>query len=81
MLKTKIEKRKVEVTKDIRCNLCSKSCKAGSGLGFSYAILQAHFGYSSNRDGEKHAAHLCNSCFDKIIQDFKISSLIATEQY
>ena len=81
MLKTKIEKRKVEVTKDIACNACGKSCKASSGLGFSYALLQAHWGYSSNRDGEKHAAHLCNFCFDLVIKNFKISSLVSTEQY
>jgi hypothetical protein len=81
MIKTKIEKRKVEVTKDIACNSCGQSCKAVSGQSFSYALLSAHWGYSSNRDGEIHTAHLCEACWEKIIKWFKISDLVADNQY
>jgi hypothetical protein len=81
MLKTKIEKRKVEITKDVICNACGTSCKSDSGLEFSYALLNAHWGYSSPRDGQVHAAHLCNQCFDVIVKNFKIPSLIAEDQF
>jgi len=79
MLKTKIEKRKVEVTKDILCNKCRNSCKAG--YGFEYAELKVHWGYGSTRDGEVHEAHLCQNCWEDIIKDFKHSDLIAENQY
>jgi hypothetical protein len=81
VLKTKIVKRNVETIKDIKCNSCGKSCKASSGLGYSCATLNAHWGYSSNKDGEKYLAHLCEVCFDNLVKNFKISSLVATEQF
>jgi len=81
MVKTKIEKRKVEVTKDIVCNICGTSCKASPGYGFSYATLKAHWGYCSNRDGQVHEAHICNSCFDVMIKKFKISSLVTENKW
>lgn len=81
MLTTKIVKRNVETLKDIKCNLCGKSCKASSGLGYSCATLDAYWGYGSNKDGEKYLAHLCETCFDNIVKNFKISGLVAIEQY
>ncbi len=81
MLKTKIEKRQVEVIKDILCNACKKSCTATSGFGFSYATLSAKWGYSSKKDMENHLSHICEDCYDKIVKNFKIPSLIAEDQF
>ena len=59
---------KYEVTK-ILCNNC--------GHRTDFRILKEHvsvevsWGYYSKKDGEKHEFDLCESCYDKMIENFK----------
>jgi ribosomal-protein-alanine N-acetyltransferase len=72
---TKIET--VEKLKDIRCNKCGQSCKQEHN--FEYATLDARWGYDTKRDNEFHEAHLCESCWEEIVKDFQLSTLVNTD--
>ncbi len=57
------------VTKSViigyQCDICNKSC-SDKCLGSEYATLYANWGYGSNKDGESHLCHICESCYDKV---------------
>ena len=79
MKKTEIQKRKTEVTTDIICDCCGKSCKVYEAVvanearldhgeifqGFEFMELEAHWGYDSGKDCEKWTAHVCEKCVDE----------------
>lgn len=53
------------------CDVCSASCGDRHDEGFvdfECATLSANWGYSSRRDGEATLLHLCERCFDAVIQ-------------
>jgi hypothetical protein len=79
MIRKENETKNVEVIKDVVCNSCGRGCKTGNN--FEFATLKAHWGYDSDdRDGEIHEAHLCQSCWESIVKEFKHSGLIAENQ-
>ncbi len=67
---------KSEVVTDIICDCCGKSCKTKEGVidnelridnfddyyDFEFMELKAYWGYSSESDGEKWTAHICEKC-------------------
>lgn len=66
-----IEKQEVEVTTDVICDCCGKSCRGeGSedvGLrDFQFMQMEAHWGYfSENKDMQKWTAQICEKCVDE----------------
>lgn len=54
-----------EVVVDVQCDICGKSCKTDFGLT-ECAELYSHWGYASNKDGEKHMCQMCETCYDKV---------------
>ena len=64
-----------EVAEDIFCNRCGKNCvtqrsEDGSILSTECAVLNADWGYDSNKDTSRTFAHLCENCVDEIEKDF-----------
>lgn len=57
---------------DIICDKCGKSCLNSTEMNFEYATITAHWGYGSNKDLEKHEAHVCEKCYD----DFHLKSTV-----
>lgn len=76
-------KRTLSTVVDVKCNSCGNSCiKSKQDLAFEFATIHAAWGYFSNkRDGEVHEAHLCQSCFEKLIKKFAIPTLIAEDAF
>lgn len=66
-------KRKVITKKDIFCNMCGKNIKQDHGI-LKEDIFQGYkeWGYFSHKDLENHKFNLCEECYDKLIQSFKI---------
>lgn len=55
----------MKTTTDITCDICNKSCKDELG-NFEYALLEADWGYTSNKDLEQHSCYMCETCYDKV---------------
>ncbi len=70
-----IEKKLVEtdVTTDILCDCCGKSCN--SDYGFNAMKLEHYWGFSSKKDLEHWEAYLCEQCVDEKLSfiKFKVS--------
>ena len=61
-----------EITKII-CNRCGKETKVVSGIPKREMLHVEHtWGYFSGKDGEIHSFDLCESCYDLLVQEFKI---------
>ena len=59
---------------EIRCNMCGKTIVFGEGHDKEdYVLIQKEWGYFSHKDGEKQEVDLCENCWDKITETFKIS--------
>lgn len=58
---------------EVTCNMCRKELKIENGL-----VKEGVFGseylwnYFSGKDGEIHTFDLCESCYDKLVKQFKI---------
>ena len=70
--------RKYENEQDVKliqviCNRCGKKLKLENGY-LKEACFQADhvFGYFSNKDGIRHCFDLCEDCYDKMVENFKI---------
>jgi hypothetical protein len=62
------------VIEDITCDICGKSCNCNppDSYSYEYATLDASWGYHSHKDGRSDEAHICESCYDKIVEHFNI---------
>ena len=56
----------VKVLDQIMCDACGKNCTDDYG-NHENATLEAAWGYTSKRDGERFDIHLCNNCFDETL--------------
>lgn len=57
----------------IRCNQCGKIIVYGEGTNREdYLTVKKEWGYFSDKDLELHEFHLCENCYDKLIQNFQI---------
>lgn len=61
-------KRKVE--DKVFCDICGQSCTLDQ-FGSEYATLEAQWGYSSKRDGQKFDIQICEKCFEEILEWIK----------
>lgn len=51
-----------EAVVDVRCDACGCSTRLANG-NLQYGMLQAHWGYGAQHDGERYEVHLCEPCF------------------
>lgn len=63
---------KKETTKII-CNLCGKEIENVNGIWKEDVLsVEKRWGYPSDKDNEVHRFDLCEECYDKLIQSFKV---------
>ncbi len=59
--------------KDLFCNACGKTLVTDNDILKEDAlVITKKWGYFSNKDGETHELCICESCYDKMIEDFKV---------
>lgn len=56
----------VTVLDSVYCDICGLNCTIEQ-VGSEYATLEALWGYGSRRDGEKFDIHICQDCFDDVL--------------
>ena len=61
---------KTEVVTEIICDCCKKSIDTAKN---DFIHIEKEWGYFSHKDGEKQEVDLCEKCWDKITEGFKIS--------
>lgn len=61
-VKEKVER--YEIT-DILCDVCNQSCT--KDYHRELAILNANWGYGSEKDGQGYECHMCEGCYDKVV--------------
>lgn len=52
---------------DVFCDHCKKSTRDCGKQNLEYAELKAHWGYYSSKDMQKHELHLCEPCYDILL--------------
>lgn len=61
----------------ICCNVCGKRWNADPVASKEEHVwIQKKWGYFSNKDGQTHTIRLCESCYDKWIQSFKVPVVV-----
>jgi hypothetical protein len=60
-----------KVLDDVNCDICGKSTTNYPDVGPDYATLESYWGYGSQKDGSKYEVHLCESCFNDVIDLLK----------
>lgn len=60
------------VLTDVKCDFCKESCKRGKD--FDYATISASFGYYSKCDGECRVFTICDTCYLKLLDIFKVDN-------
>lgn len=78
MIKKKIIRQEIdeEIIEDVICNKCGKSTLDKMKMNYECAILSASWGFSSKKDMQSHKSHLCESCYDNIVESFEIPTEI-----
>lgn len=57
----------------VKCNMCSMKIESKNGILTQGAFVARYqWNYFSNKDGEIHNFTLCENCYDKFINNFKI---------
>lgn len=59
----------IEITDDIICDICGKSCK--TEYGFEYLDCNTTWGFESDKDMETWSAHICEKCVDEKLNFIK----------
>ena len=66
----------IKETKEVEkviCNKCGKEVISNSGCSTQDVLnVDKRWGYFSDKDNEIHSFDLCESCYDELIQSFKI---------
>lgn len=60
-----------KVLDDVSCDSCGKSTTIYKDVGPDYATLESYWGYGSQKDGSKFEVHICESCFNDVINLLK----------
>lgn len=64
---------KTEKDTRICCNQCGRELKMEQGIvKEGVCTVEVDWGYFSSRDGESHRFHLCEACYNHLIQQFRI---------
>lgn len=62
---------------EVICNLCGKKIPLEKGVPQEGVFHgEADWGYFSEKDGEHHSFDLCESCYDKMLEQFQIPAQI-----
>lgn len=62
------------VVDKIICNVCGNEItKDKHGYIKDHIHIEKTWGYNSSKDGEVHSIDICESCYDEIVKNFKIS--------
>jgi len=78
MLKTKKENQEVEITEDILCNMCGRSCLKGQiqqlkeEYGLTHCVVNGGFFSSVLQDMTAYKFDLCEECLVDIFKKFTI---------
>lgn len=55
------------------CNCCGRELKLENEIVKEGVFsVDTYWGYFSKRDGECHSFDLCESCYDRIVEEFKL---------
>lgn len=66
------ETKKKETVK-IVCNMCGKEIEIKNGIpGEDVLSVEKQWGYFSGKDGENHHFDLCEACYDRLTETFKL---------
>lgn len=58
---------------NMQCNCCGKYMKFQQDIPMEdYVVVRKQWGYFSGKDGEMDQFVLCEACYDKMIENFKI---------
>jgi len=64
----------------IVCNQCGRELKIENGIVQEGVFAgEAHWGYFSDKDGEKHVFDLCEACYDHLLRQFLIPAEVEEE--
>lgn len=64
-----------KVVDEILCNICGhvvSSRKSGATKSLDYVSIRKRWGYSSNKDGQIHRIDICETCYDKLVNNLII---------
>lgn len=57
----------------LKCNMCAMKIESQKNILINGAfVVNYQWNYFSNKDGEIHSFVLCEDCYDKLINNFKI---------
>lgn len=69
----KYQNAKEKQLEELICNCCGKSFLIENGIvKEGVCSVDCLWGYFSEKDGERHQFDLCEACYDKITENFKI---------
>ena len=62
------------------CNMCGKEIEIKNGIPEEDVLsVDKEWGYFSGKDGERHRFDLCEACYDRVKEQFKIPVEIEQE--
>jgi hypothetical protein len=69
-----------ESVEKIICNMCGRTIEKHSfGYLDNFLSVEKAWGYGTEWDGETHRFELCEECYKKLIESFKIPVLSAND--
>jgi hypothetical protein len=80
----KIEKVPTDTVVDVLCDVCGKSTRNPDSTcqNTEFATLFAKWGYDSRKDLQAHECHMCESCYDKVVEFIKsIGGTVNIKEY
>lgn len=64
----------------IVCNQCGRELRLENGIVQEGMFKgETHWGYFSDKDGEKHSFDLCEECYDRLIGGFLVPVTVEDE--
>ncbi len=73
MIKTEVKMCQTEIVSEVICNVCGKKMeKDKHGYIEDFIHVEKQWGYTSDNDGETETADICESCWNKFKETFKI---------
>ena len=65
------KKKTIQTLDKIYCDICNSCCTHEDYNDHEYALIEASWGYFSNSDGSKYDIHICEKCFDDLLDWMK----------
>lgn len=65
-------------TEKIICNLCGRAIKKdGDDTFYDYIEVKKKWGYLSDYDGQVHSFDICQDCYKRLAEEFKVNAEIS----